>query len=44
MSNSAHQEIRMLPEFAYELYDQHGDYIGTIDDEETGVPIHVIES
>ena len=43
MSNSAHQEIRM-PQLAYELYDQHGDYIGTIDDEETGVPIYVIES
>ena len=41
MSNSAHQEIRM-PQLAYELYDQHGDYIGTIDDEETGVPIYGI--
>ena len=32
----------MMPELAYELYDPHGDYIGTIDDEETGVPIYGI--
>ena len=31
-----------MPQLVYELYDRHNNYIGTIDDEETGVPIYGI--
>ena len=31
-----------MPQLAYELYDQYNNYVGTIDDEETGVPIYGI--